>query len=269
MGRMRTILLNCNSLLALPGPLGHIHGNRTMSRLQLGIVIALVGACIAIPAIIQHQSQTRLRQENNALRQKADQVVRLSAENQSLSNSVTQLRVAQVSANNQFQELIKVRAELNRLKQENQQSNLVAQATPDQLGELAKLRDEVNRLKKENVEIEKLNAEIRQLRSVASSPPTEEKPPSQPAEGEEQALALRVIRTQGAPFAEKLKQSVSAQDEETFQDVFGRFLQVNGVPTNTIVAAVYDERTGRIVVHAPQSTLDQVEKLTSALDQAP
>jgi hypothetical protein len=240
-----------------------------MSRLQLGIVTALIGASIAVPAIIHHQSQTRLRQENKTLRQQADQVVLLRAENQSLSNSVTQLRVAQVSANNQFQELIKLRAELNRLKQENQQSNLVAQASKDQPSELARLREEVNRLKKENLEIEKLTAEIRQLRSAAASPPTEEKPTSQPAEGEEQALALRVIRTQGNTFAEKLKQSVSAQDEETFQDVFGRFLQVNGVQTNTIAAAVYDERTGRIIVRAPPSTLDQVEKLTSALDQAP
>ena len=77
-----------------------------------------------------------------------------------------------------------------------------------------------------------------------------------------------MIDTQGDAFAEKLKRSVAAQENETFQEVFSRFLQVNGIDVSNVAGFGYNERTGKVIVRAPQATLDQIEKLTVALDRA-
>jgi hypothetical protein len=245
-------------------------GEGSMSRIKLGIVGFLILAWIAVPVIIQVRSQARLRQDHQLLRQQAGRLVRVSSDNERLSNVVAQFRVAQATANDQFQELVRLRAEVQRLKQEPLQSNSVAQEVIRvQAQELARLRQELNRLKQDSEELASLQEELAQFGVALSTNAPEEGPISQPAETEEQPVSLRIIRTQGASFAEKLKLSVAAQENESFQDVFGRFLQVNGVQTNTLAASAYDERTGRVIVRAPQATLDQVEQLTSALDQAP
>ena len=57
----------------------------SMTKLKVGIVSAMVAAGITIPLIMQHQAQTKLRQENEALRQKAGQSDQLAAENERLA----------------------------------------------------------------------------------------------------------------------------------------------------------------------------------------
>jgi RNA polymerase sigma factor (sigma-70 family) len=86
-----------------------------MTKLQLGIVSAVV-AIAAIPVWMQHQSLARLRQENDSLRQQADQSAALSAENDRLSNLLAKAK---------------------------------SPATPDHLSELLKLRGEVGSLRKQ------------------------------------------------------------------------------------------------------------------------
>ena len=65
----------------------------TMTKLKLGILGAIVVAGVVSPLVIQHQ--TKLRHENEALRQQLDQ---LSAENARYSNQVAQASQAAESA---------------------------------------------------------------------------------------------------------------------------------------------------------------------------
>ncbi len=247
-----------------------------MSKGIFAVVAVLIIAGIAIAATLQHQSEVELREENGALRKQVVQLPKLTAENQRLSNVVAQARAAVVGADERFQELLKLRAEVTRLTQENQSNRLaqakLAQNSNDQsVHELTSLRTEITGLRQD---ISRLREDIRAVPATASSAspaPAEQPTATQtpPVTTETQPLAIRTIETHGETFAEKLKRSVSAQQEETFAEVFGRFLQVNGVDLSTIAGLGYDERTGRVFVRAPQTTLDQIEKLTLALDRAP
>jgi hypothetical protein len=238
-----------------------------MSKRTLAILALLIVTGLAVPAIVQHRTAARIIQQNHVLREQALAAARLSAENQHLTNLVAQFRVAQNLANDQFQELVRLRSEVTRLQQPP--SNSIAEQTALlQAQELSLLREELTQLRQEYQELSSLREDLQQLRASPSSS-TQELAGNQQDEGEDRGVSLRIIRTQGPTFADKLKRSVSAQDDESFQQVFGRFLQVNGVPTNTVAAAAYDDRTGRVIVRAPQETLDQIERLTSGLDRAP
>jgi RNA polymerase sigma factor (sigma-70 family) len=63
----------------------------TMTKLQAGIIGAVVVAGVLTSLVIQHQAQLRLREENESLRQ---QIVQLKAANASLSNRITQAKGA-------------------------------------------------------------------------------------------------------------------------------------------------------------------------------
>jgi hypothetical protein len=252
-----------------------------MSKLGILIVLALAG--VAGLTVFEHRSEAQLQAENEALRSQIERMSKVSAENQRLSNLVAQAKVAQTAANDQFQELLKLRTDFGRLSQEKQDSNRVAQVklaqnAADQVHELGGLREEVSSLTKE---ITKLRDEIRQLGSAAPAAvgtPVEERASDSAtaaagqnnatASAPQQPVSIRMIDTHGESFADKLKRSVGAQDGDTFQEVFAKFLQSNGVDISPIVGLVYDDRTGRVIVRAPQPTLEQVERLTTALDRA-
>jgi RNA polymerase sigma factor (sigma-70 family) len=112
----------------------------TMTKVKFSIisVIAVVG--VATPLVIQHQSQARLREENEALRQQASQLAQVVAENERLSNLVMQAKGAE---------------SLSR----------------EQMSELLRLRGEVGRLRREGKELETLQADNRQLRMRLASAP--------------------------------------------------------------------------------------------------
>jgi len=229
--------------------------------------IALVGLVLVG---LQHYSQLR---ENKQLQQEVGQLARVTAENQRLSNIVAAARITQAEANSQFQELLRLRNEVNRLRQENQASSLtnqvaLAQAT-DQLRQLRALEAEAIRFRQATQEMESLRDELQQLRTAAvAAAQTETTAVAQAEESQDRALSVRMIRTQGDAFAEKLKRTVGAPEGQSFQEVFGRFLRMNGVEPSQLSRVFYDERTGRVIVRADQATLDQIEKLTVALDQS-
>ncbi len=86
-----------------------------MTKLQLGIVSALVVAGVATPLVIQHQASTKLLEKDAFLRQQADQLAQLTAENQRLSNLVAASKTARPPAGDQ-RELLRLRAEVSRLQ---------------------------------------------------------------------------------------------------------------------------------------------------------
>jgi hypothetical protein len=95
---------------------------------------------VATPLAIQHQSQARLREENQALRQQASEVDQVAAENERLSNLLVQAKGS---------------ASLSR----------------DQMSELLRLRGEAGGLRRQIKELEALQAENRQLRTRLAGVP--------------------------------------------------------------------------------------------------
>jgi hypothetical protein len=236
---------------------------------RVGILSAIVMLAVIGLVTIERRSQVRLRAEVASLHQELYQLSRVSAENLRLSNVVAQARIAQAGANEQYQELLRLRSEVSRLRQEDQESNRVSQVqlyqnVSDQMRELAALRNDVREL---GDEISSLREAIQEIYTDDSAPVSTERSTAQTSRSrEEQAVPIRMINTRGPLFAEKLKRSAAAEDGETFQEVFGRYLQGNGVDLSNVVGLVYDDRTGRVIVRAPQATLDVIEKLTVALD---
>lgn len=88
----------------------------TMTKLKIGIVSAMAVAALAVPVVIQHQSLSKLQEENQALQQQADQLPTLQAENQRLSNLVVEANKRPTAAETQVRELARLRNEVGRLR---------------------------------------------------------------------------------------------------------------------------------------------------------
>jgi RNA polymerase sigma factor (sigma-70 family) len=63
-----------------------------MTKLKAGIIGAIVVAGVVTPLVVQHQTQVRLREENQSLRQQVNQVAQLTAENERLSKLLADAR---------------------------------------------------------------------------------------------------------------------------------------------------------------------------------
>ena len=94
-----------------------------MTKLQVGVAGVILIAGLATPLLLQHQSLSRLREENNRLReetqswqQQASQMAQLAAENQRLSNLLAHAGSAQSLKPDQFGELLRLRGEATRLR---------------------------------------------------------------------------------------------------------------------------------------------------------
>ena len=116
----------------------------TKFQLSLGVIVA---GSLAATVAIQHRTESKVRGENQALRQ---QLAGLATENESLSNRLQQVSPAKHLADDQFRELLRLRGEVGMLRQ---QTNLLGtlreqirhlqaskETTEDQLWEEAKFR---------------------------------------------------------------------------------------------------------------------------------
>jgi hypothetical protein len=100
----------------------------TATQIKLGISVLIVaGAATAL--VVQHQAQEKLRAENESLTQ---QVTQLQTDNESLSNHLAAIGYSKTLADEQYDELLKLRGELGVLH--------------NQAGELGHLREENRRL---------------------------------------------------------------------------------------------------------------------------
>lgn len=112
----------------------------TLTKLKAGVLGALVVAGAGTTIMLQHQSQSALRDENLALRQQGEQFAAIQADHARLSN-----QLANAS-----------------------QSGSLAK---DQVSELMRLRGEVGQLRNQKNDLDKLRAENRQLRSAPNPRP--------------------------------------------------------------------------------------------------
>src|SRR5262249_43197558 len=101
------------------------------------------------PLVIQHQAQVKLREENQYLRRRVEQLDQLAAENEQLSNLVAQSKNS---------------------------------VTGDRMSELLRLRGEVGVLRRQTNELAKLRAENRRLQaSLANAGENPQKSDEDPA----------------------------------------------------------------------------------------
>src|SRR5262249_7514072 len=95
----------------------------TMTALQKTIITAVVVAGVATPLAIQHQSQAKLREENQLLRQQLEKQADLAAENERLAGIIA--TTAQTQPNllpqDQLNELLRLRGEVGRLRSESKE----------------------------------------------------------------------------------------------------------------------------------------------------
>jgi RNA polymerase sigma factor (sigma-70 family) len=99
----------------------------TVSKIKFGIASAAVIACAAIPLLVEHLSQGKLRAENEALRQQVDethrqqveQLAQLATDNERLSNQLREAKSAQPLPDRRIAELLRLRGEVTRLRNEN------------------------------------------------------------------------------------------------------------------------------------------------------
>ena len=86
----------------------------TATKLKLAFS-ALVVAGAVMAFVIQHQTQNKLRADNESLRQ---QITQLQTENESLSNQLAMAGNSKSLSDEQFNELLKLRGEVTRLRQQ-------------------------------------------------------------------------------------------------------------------------------------------------------
>jgi RNA polymerase sigma factor (sigma-70 family) len=95
----------------------------TMTKLKLGIsALVIAGATMAL--IAQYQTQIKLREENESLRQ---QITQLQTDNESLSNRLAAIGDSKKLTDEQFNELLKLRGEVTLLRREKNVLPVVAQ----------------------------------------------------------------------------------------------------------------------------------------------
>ena len=85
------------------------------SRLRFSVVLAIMGASVAAPLLIERHARMQWREREVLSRQQAGQLAESLAENKRLSKLVAQSRSL---SSDQFSELMKLRGEIGRLRQE-------------------------------------------------------------------------------------------------------------------------------------------------------
>jgi hypothetical protein len=86
-----------------------------MTRLQLGILSAVILAGGAACWVIEQSAQSRLAQKNESVRQEADRLVRLAAENERLSNLLKEGKSPASLSEAEFHELLRLRNQVGQL----------------------------------------------------------------------------------------------------------------------------------------------------------
>lgn len=92
----------------------------SITKLQISVIGALVVAGVATPLVLQQQSQARLREANELLRQEVGRRSQLEAENARLSRLAAQASNPQPAADEAQRELLRLRGEVARLRTEAQ-----------------------------------------------------------------------------------------------------------------------------------------------------
>jgi RNA polymerase sigma factor (sigma-70 family) len=101
-----------------------------LTKLQFSLAGAVVLASVAVPLIIQHQAQVRLRERQQLLQERTDQIGQLRAANQRLSMVLAGRESARRLPAAQFNELLRLRGEVGQLHSDVRQLTQPGTQTP-------------------------------------------------------------------------------------------------------------------------------------------
>lgn len=90
------------------------------AKLKLGIAGAIAVA-LGAPLIVQHQTVSKLREENQSLQLQQTRLTQLTAENERLSNQLVAANSAKVLPEGQARELLRLRGEVGLLRQQSKE----------------------------------------------------------------------------------------------------------------------------------------------------
>ncbi|MCX6923111.1 MAG: sigma-70 family RNA polymerase sigma factor [Verrucomicrobia bacterium] len=102
-------------------------GVLAMTKSKLGIVGAVVCISLAIPLVIQTQSQAKLRKDNESLRR---QLAQLASESERASNQAAQANSSESLAKDRLMELLKLRGEVGTLREQQKELERLRAALP-------------------------------------------------------------------------------------------------------------------------------------------
>jgi RNA polymerase sigma factor (sigma-70 family) len=96
---------------------------KTMSipKLQAGLIGAIAAACVVVPMVMERQAQAAFQQKNDAWREGNDQIARLSAENERLSERLKATNNPSALDDANLHELLKLRGEIAPLRERLQE----------------------------------------------------------------------------------------------------------------------------------------------------
>jgi hypothetical protein len=92
-----------------------------MKKPKIAVFAALAVAGIVTPVCIQHQEQVKLRSENDVLRQWAEQVAPLEAENARLAKIIAELPRQTAARDDSSNEVLRLRGEVARLREDSRE----------------------------------------------------------------------------------------------------------------------------------------------------
>lgn len=113
------------------------------TKLQAGIISAVIVASGVTPLLVQHQAQARLREQDEAWQRQTNQLAQVTAENQRLANLLVQTKNTRPPPNSQLLEVLRLRSEVGRLRRNVQEMTSAKAAPPlspeDQLASMKKM----------------------------------------------------------------------------------------------------------------------------------
>ena len=95
----------------------------------LSVLCATAVVGVTIWLRVGHQARLKLADENKALQQQCDQMARLAAENERLSNLVAQASRSQSLPDGRLKELLRLRGEVSALRQQSQELETLREDT--------------------------------------------------------------------------------------------------------------------------------------------
>jgi RNA polymerase sigma factor (sigma-70 family) len=135
-----------------------------MTKLKAGVAGALVIGSVVTPLLVQHQAQVRLRDKDETLRQRTDQLVELQADNERLSKLLATATNPPSPSNDRLSELMRLRGEVGRLQ------TAVRELTGPKLNEPLSQTDVLTSIEK------KYSDRVSQLKQFLETNPSEKIP---------------------------------------------------------------------------------------------
>jgi RNA polymerase sigma factor (sigma-70 family) len=101
-----------------------------MTATQKLLIAAIVVASVVMPVLVQHRVQTKLAEQESALRKQAALLVELQKENESLANLLAQASRSRSLPIDQFNELLRLRGQVGRLNRDVQELTRLTASGP-------------------------------------------------------------------------------------------------------------------------------------------